>query len=187
MSRQKIAVIPWGFHTWHAMHYVALGYPDAPSQKDVDDYRTFFTSLGPVLPCKMCTGHYAEHLKTHPIDAGLASRAALFEWTVTVHNAVNKSLGRREWGVDEARAYLLSLAVPIENGGAGAGATSTADVKYPPKEGGGGGRSWWPFVALLVIVAVLLVVVLMLVGGVTPKAPDWGPRPQAPCPTSSSR
>ena len=102
------AVLPWGFHTWHAIHYIALGYPTSPSQEDVSAYSSFFLGLGHVLPCKFCTHHYIEHLKTLPPD--LSSRDALFAWTVALHNVVNKSLGKREWRDDEARKYYLSLA-----------------------------------------------------------------------------
>jgi hypothetical protein len=101
-----IKVLPWGSHTWHAIHYVALGYPDDPGPQDVENYRTFFSMLGYVLPCKLCTGHYYENLKAIPID--LTSREALFAWTVALHNSVNRSLGRTEWTVDQAKAYLFS-------------------------------------------------------------------------------
>ena len=104
----KQQVLPWGFHTWHAIHYVALGYPDAPTEQDTRIYNEFFSSLGYVLPCKLCTGHYADHVVKYPIS--LTNRESLFKWTVDIHNSVNRSLGKKEFTVDEARTYLINLA-----------------------------------------------------------------------------
>ena len=110
-QQQRVAVIPWGFYTWHAIHYVALGYPDQPSEDDKATYTLFFKTLGKVLPCKLCVSHYEQHLAQHPIHDSLESKAKLFAWTVGIHNAVNRSLGKREYSVEEAQTYLLSLAV----------------------------------------------------------------------------
>ena len=136
-------VLPWGPHTWKALHYVALGYPDNPGPQDVENYRTFFGVLGYTLPCKMCTGHYYEHLKNLPID--LTSREALFAWTVNLHNTVNRSLGKRELTVDEAKAILFS------DPGGGA-EDDTKDVKV---------SKWWQTQTLMGVIIVLIATILI--------------------------
>jgi hypothetical protein len=37
-----------------------------------------------------------------PIEGYMDSGKLLFEWTVTLHNVVNRELGKREWTVEEA-------------------------------------------------------------------------------------
>ena len=112
----KGGVAPWGHHLWIAIHYVAMGYPDQPTEQDKKNYATFLRSVGPVLPCKMCVGHF-ERLVTEevPLDSdALASRESLFEWSVRAHNKVNQRLGKKEMTVEEARTYLLLLRSPDE-------------------------------------------------------------------------
>jgi hypothetical protein len=84
----------WGKHLWYSLHYIALGYPTGPSNKDKESYRTFFTSLCKVIPCEHCCEHYSQYLVDHPISASLGSRLELFEWTWRCHNAVNERLGK---------------------------------------------------------------------------------------------
>lgn len=130
----------WGPPVWTALHLIALGYPSDPDAPTRDAYRAFFTAVGPVLPCAMCSDHYAEHLAVLPIDPALARGGrALFDWTVALHNRVNAQTGKRELTPDEvltdlslaghdrragmwltpAHAHSLGLGVLI---GAGAGA-----------------------------------------------------------------
>lgn len=141
-------ILPWGFHTWHAIHYIALGYPDAPSQGDMDLYYNFFKNLGYVLPCKLCTGHYNSNFDTLPPD--LTSRDAFFAWSVALHNVVNKSLGKREWTTEEAKTYYLTLKSPLLSQGNSGKSTPFA------------GSSLSIFV-LIALVIVLLIIIFFLV------------------------
>lgn len=93
----------WGPATWGAIHYIALGYPlSEPSPESRDAYSSFFTVLGPVLPCAMCSKHYQEHLSQNPVTPALDSREALFQWTVDLHNAVSQSIGKESWTYERA-------------------------------------------------------------------------------------
>ena len=47
-----------------------------------------------LIPCPVCRTHYASHLQAFPISPHLDRRVDLFRWTVTLHNAVNKSIGK---------------------------------------------------------------------------------------------
>ncbi len=111
---QSTNVVPWGYHTWHTFHYVAMGYPSVPSAADVAAYRAFYVSLGPVLPCKLCVKHYQHTISdVEPLDdRALASPESLFEWTVRVHNVVNERIGKPSVEVDRARDYYLKHRVP---------------------------------------------------------------------------
>ena len=106
----KPRVLPWGRHTWYASHFVALGYPGTPTARDRAVYKQFFETLGEVLPCKRCVGHYAGNLSKLPLtDQVLENTDTLFKWTVDLHNAVNVALGKREWTTQEAHRHLVML------------------------------------------------------------------------------
>lgn len=86
------------------MHIMALGYKG----EDKDSYAAFYVSLANVLPCKVCAQHYAKELEHKPVGDALEN-GTLFEWTVAVHNSVNKRLGKPEWSVDAAREHYNRL------------------------------------------------------------------------------
>ncbi len=97
----------WGPDVWRAMHHLALGYPVRPTDQDKADYRAFFLALGAVLPCAACAVNYQRHLRELPIDPALdRGGRALFEWTVAMHNLVNKASGKKERTPDEVRIHL---------------------------------------------------------------------------------
>ena len=92
----------WGRHMWYSIHFVALGYPESPSDMDKYNYRSFYENLHKVLMCEKCANHYVEHLKELPVQQFLDNRQKLFEWTVHLHNIVNRSLGKPEMSVEDA-------------------------------------------------------------------------------------
>lgn len=104
MSSPKI----WGKSFWTTLHIAALGYPDIPTPDDVATYKLFFENFGNILPCKKCMANYRQHLSVLPVAPALKSRAALFAWTVNVHNIVNNETGKAEWTIDYAKEFYLS-------------------------------------------------------------------------------
>jgi hypothetical protein len=97
---------------WRALHYIALGYPRSPSAQDKANYRRFYTSLSDVLPCRSCANNYSRHLEEVKIDPHLDSPLSLFDWTVDMHNVVNKSLGKPVMGRSVAYANYTQLPPP---------------------------------------------------------------------------
>lgn len=85
------------------MHAVALNYPVHPSSKQVDAHRTFYTVLQDIIPCKTCAENYKKHLTELPLEPNLEDAGKLFQWTVAMHNIVNKMLGKPIVSVDKAR------------------------------------------------------------------------------------
>lgn len=96
----------WGPHMWNTLHYVALGYPDNPSIIDKNQYADFFMSLHKVIPCITCAKHYQEMVQSLSVVPFLESQSSLFEWTVKIHNLVNKRLGKPEVTVEKALEML---------------------------------------------------------------------------------
>lgn len=99
----------WGPCMWKTLHFVALGYPESPNDQERTAYHAFFSSLHLVIPCKRCATNYLAHLRELPLDMYLDSRDRLFEWTVRVHNIVNKEHGKPEWEVGHAKQHYIGL------------------------------------------------------------------------------
>jgi len=92
----------WGPHGWKFIHFVTLGYPDNPSDEDKLNYKKFLTSIKNILPCSFCSNHYKQNLIDNPLDNNaLSSRINLINWGIKVHNAVNKSNGKKEYSLEE--------------------------------------------------------------------------------------
>jgi hypothetical protein len=90
----------WGRQAWHFIHVVALSYPNSPTDAEKENYLAFFKSLRHTLPCPMCAKHFEENMEKLPIR--LENTKDLFQWTVDVHNEVNKSNGKRLLTYEEA-------------------------------------------------------------------------------------
>jgi len=95
----------WGKQAWHFIHCVALNYPENPTDEDKDKFKTFFYSLEYILPCPICGYHFKENMNQYPIR--LESRAELFNWSVDMHNQVNKINNKIELSYDEAYEQLV--------------------------------------------------------------------------------
>lgn len=98
----------WGPCVWRgAVHMIALGYPESPTPIDKTTYKAYYSELWKVLPCGKCSVNYKRHLEELPIDGFLGSKMKLFEWTVRLHNIVNRELGKPEHTVETAlRMYV---------------------------------------------------------------------------------
>lgn len=92
----------WGPAGWRFLHSVAHGFPESPSDFDMNNgsppgttesnYKIFFTMVGKTLPCGLCRNSYNEFILENPIRTG--SRAELTKWLWEIHNKVNEKLGR---------------------------------------------------------------------------------------------
>ena len=99
----------WGPFLWHTMHIIALGYPNKPNYAQKRAAKEFYESFVQLIPCPVCRGHYAEHLKANPVSPSLDSSKDLFRWTVKIHNLVNKDLGKPEYSEIEAIQFYHGL------------------------------------------------------------------------------
>ena len=93
----------WGKHVWKALHYIAVGYPNEPTEQQKKDYKMFYTLLKTVLPCNVCREHYTENLKQLPItDDVLKNNSSLIKWTIDLHNLINEQLGYEKLSYNDA-------------------------------------------------------------------------------------
>jgi hypothetical protein len=91
----------WGSAGWTFGHCVAEGYPISPTPAIKMQYRSFFESLGDVLPCVYCRDSYKKFItsgKTILNDSDLESRDTLVGWFFRIHEAVNEKL-EMDYGV----------------------------------------------------------------------------------------
>jgi hypothetical protein len=85
----------WGKYIWLTIHLVSIGYPKIPNDSDKTDYKEFYENLYKILPCYTCAENYKKHLLILPLsDSVLESNKTLFNWTIDMHNIVNKMLGK---------------------------------------------------------------------------------------------
>ena len=103
----------WGPHGWKFIHFIALGYPNNPTEQDKVKYKNFFYLLGDVIPCIICANHYKKNLEKINIDSYLSSKNSLIEWTILMHNEVNKSNGKKTYTYQEGIKMIIDGQGPI--------------------------------------------------------------------------
>ena len=93
----------WGPYGWKFIHFVALAYPNKPSNIDKENYKIFFESLSHVIPCSLCADNYKDHLRIYPLtDEILDNKQNLVKWSVDMHNLVNKENEKEVYSYDKA-------------------------------------------------------------------------------------
>lgn len=110
----------WGPQLWHTIHTLAYDYQRKPSNDELrisreEAYANWFNALPKLLPCPGCRMHLALRMqKTPPPIKDTQGTFKLWEWTVDLHNEVNKSTGKVEYTYDEARLDFLKRYSPTE-------------------------------------------------------------------------
>lgn len=106
----------WGIHGWKFIHHIALGYPNSPTENDKNNYKSFFSLLGNILPCHLCTDHYNEHLLIYPLtNTVLSNKTNFINWTIDMHNEVNKKNGKKIYNYDEALKLIKNNYISNNN------------------------------------------------------------------------
>ena len=59
----------WGSHAWFFMYCVALTYPHKPLLNDQINTKSFYESIGKVLPCERCRYNFSLHLDKFPLTS----------------------------------------------------------------------------------------------------------------------
>jgi hypothetical protein len=95
----------WGPSAWALIHIVAANVPLRPTAREAVAYHTFFKTLATVLPCSTCRREYkkliccgatrlsAGMFQHHKRDPPGGARVRVFEWTIRLHDAVNRRKG----------------------------------------------------------------------------------------------
>jgi hypothetical protein len=102
----------WGKEAWRFIHYVALNYPENPTEADKSKYLNFINSLPDILPCPICGIHFAGNKEKHP--PRLDNTIEFFKWTVDMHNFVNESNGKKTLSYKDAHKQVIKKYKLIE-------------------------------------------------------------------------
>lgn len=92
----------WQPVTWLIFHHITKNYREEYRQHYIDFFETFKI----IIPCKICRTHYNENLNKQGmmIDQNINSQN-IFNWTVDLHNTVNRQNGKRAWTHERANQY----------------------------------------------------------------------------------
>jgi hypothetical protein len=106
----------WGPYGWKFIHFVTLGYPNSPTEEQKNNYKIFLTSIKHVLPCSICSNHYAENLEKTPLnDEVLSTRKNLIAWGIEMHNHVNRSNNKKVYTYEEGFEAIFESLKGCEN------------------------------------------------------------------------
>lgn len=88
----KVGILPscWGSSMWFSLHSIAYAYNP---QIDKENYYSFFSNLGNILPCEECRFHYYQNLNKKELITALESAENMFKWVYDLHNKVNLQTG----------------------------------------------------------------------------------------------
>ena len=86
---------------WPLFHQHALVAVDGDAF-DLTIHYTFYWKFGERLPCMVCAQHYYAAFSDIPFGLLVHDRESLFAWTVMIHNAINRRLGKPNVSVEEA-------------------------------------------------------------------------------------
>ena len=87
----------WGPPLWREFHTKAL---NSPTQETRQELIHFYERL----PCLMCSLHFQTLIGQYPVPS---DPRGLFEWSVFIHNQVNKELKKPQLSLCEARKLFL--------------------------------------------------------------------------------
>jgi hypothetical protein len=88
----KLEDIPreeWGPVFWYMIHILAYNF----HPKFADEYTTFIYEYINILPCPICKNHFKDLLKN--MAPRTRNREDLIDWSIIVHNLVNKRLDKK--------------------------------------------------------------------------------------------
>lgn len=92
----------WGNGAWIFLHSITLTYPNNPTENDKKTYKSFFDTLGYLLPCNQCSNHYNDYINSNPLDDKvLKNKETLTRWLYNLHNNVNHILNKRKIDFNE--------------------------------------------------------------------------------------
>jgi hypothetical protein len=88
----------WGPHFWMTLHIACLACQDYKALAE------FVEGYLYIIPCLSCRQHFEQVLIENPVP----ETGDFFQWSVDVHNIVNKRLGKPEVSYEDALANLVA-------------------------------------------------------------------------------
>lgn len=92
----------WKQNTWFMFHQITRRFDETHKDK----YKEFFESFHHIIPCRICRNHFIQN-STKPgmtiQDNNNSER--IFQWTIDLHNLVNKMHNKQQWDYNRASAF----------------------------------------------------------------------------------
>lgn len=101
----------WGPNAWTFIHLMVLSEKESFDTSRLVHYEQLFELLKHLLPCESCRQHLSENLNTMESLKSITSKRALFDWTIMLHNKVNRTLNKKEWNLEDAYNHWESVSL----------------------------------------------------------------------------
>lgn len=132
----------WGPNAWTFIHLMVLSEKEPFDTGRLMYYEQLFELLKHLLPCESCRQHLTENLSLMDPLKNITSKRALFDWTIVLHNKVNKMLHKKEWNLEEAYTHWTAV--------------SLGKRSYP---GQYCGNASWKYMGILIVLILLVLVI----------------------------
>ena len=103
----------WTHLTWFFFHTLAV----QPIKEEKSQfYFDFFSSFKELIPCHHCRVHYQKliHAPDEIMQSNL-NKLAIFDWTIDLHNNVNKKNASHLWNYKEGRIFYESKKIQVKD------------------------------------------------------------------------
>jgi hypothetical protein len=88
----------WGPILWNLFHSFSINNNKKITENKKHLYYIFYTTFIYIVPCIVCADHYSTILNDiYPLEEDKITTTYLKKWGFTVHNLVNKKLGKHEY------------------------------------------------------------------------------------------
>lgn len=99
----------WGIHLWGFIHTISI--IDFQSDQNLihnSRAKECLKNITNTIPCDKCKNLYTEYLlKLDELD--MSQSMVLFNWSIDLHNAVNKKHNKPEWTYEMAQKQWCNI------------------------------------------------------------------------------
>ena len=100
----------WQPLTWIFFHITSLNY----EEKYRDHYISFYNSLRTIIPCSICRNHFIQNIEKPGMSIEEnVNKEKIFNWTIDLHNIVNKLNYKKQWSYNQSYQHYSKL--PLNN------------------------------------------------------------------------
>lgn len=96
---------------WYVIHFTCLRpcdrvLKDSIRREIITMLKVFYVAI----PCDTCSNHYLEYLQEHPVEDYFEHASQkLFNWSVDLHNSVNRKIGKPEMSYEDAFLFWSTI------------------------------------------------------------------------------
>jgi hypothetical protein len=84
----------WGKYYFFVLYTIALTYPNNPNNTVQKKYFEFINTIPLLIPDETWGNNFSKILDKYPVTPYLNNRRNFVEWVFSIHNHINKSIGK---------------------------------------------------------------------------------------------